>query len=118
MCDRRGRPIGGDITDAYYYDDSGYDDTESLMAAVRDDIDSCFGDSDLDDFIKMNGGSVESDGTEFHTSLALKKHSTEEYLACRDEAIDTIMGEIREGVELGIFPIQVPYTFNTIESDD
>lgn len=101
----------------YYYEGRSYDDLKELLIAVRDDLDACFSDSDLDYFIREIGG-VYYDGDEYLSSTALRHNNMKLYLESRREAIGGIMSEIKEGVEMGMFPIRVPCTYGVIECSD
>ena len=66
---------------AYWYQGEEFTELDTLMEAVRLDVDGYFGDSDL------------------------------------DSVIAGIVDRLRNSVELGELPADVPYTSGTIESD-
>ena len=101
----------------YYYDGISFSSIDNMIDAVRHDVDFSFGDADLDRILRDNG-SAEIDGLGLSTSSALKRHSYSEYRKRRNDIIDQIVSEVREGVELELFPIRVPYTYNVIECSE
>lgn len=101
----------------YYYDGMSFNDIDNMIDAVRHDVDFSFGDADLDRILRDHG-CAEIDGLGLSTSLALKRHSYSEYRKRRNDIIDQIVSEIREGVELELFPITVPYTHGVIECSE
>lgn len=103
--------------ETYYYDGNSYEDMDEVLEAVRQDVDLNFGDADFDDILRSNGG-TEVDGIGFATSSSLKRHSYQEYKIYRAEIIDRVVSEVREGMELELFPIRVPFTFGVIECSE
>lgn len=101
----------------YYYDGISFNDIDNMIDAVRHDVDFSFGDADFDRILRDNG-SAEIEGLGLSTSMALKRHSYTEYRKRRNEIIEQIVSEVREGVELELFPIRVPYTYNVIECNE
>lgn len=87
------------------------------MKAVRNDVDFNLGDSDIDAYLRGNGG-IYVDGNRVTTSLALKRSSFTAYREKREEIVNWITSEIREGVVSGFFPLPVPFTYNVIESGE
>lgn len=102
---------------AYWYQGEEFTELDTLMEAVRLDVDGYFGDSDLDSVIAQRGGRVEADGTEYRTAVSLKRGNLSAYRAMRDEIVAGIVDRLRNSVELGELPAEVPYTSGTIESD-
>ena len=101
----------------YYYDGRSFDGKEEVITAIRHDLDFSLGDSDLDAYLRSNGG-VCVDGTGCMTAMALKRHSPTAYREVREEFIDLIMSEVRDGIEEGGFPMRIPFTDNILESSD
>ena len=102
---------------AYWYQGEEFTELDTLMEAVRLDVDGYFGDSDLDSVIAQRGGRVEADVTEYRTAVSLKRGNPSAYRAMRDEIVAGIVDRLRNSVELGELPAEVPYTSGTIESD-
>ena len=102
---------------AYWYQGEEFTELDTLMEAVRLDVDGYFGDSDLDSVIAQRGGRVEADGTEYRTAVSLKRGNPSAYRAMRDEIVAGIVDRLRNSVELGELPAEVPYTSGKIESD-
>ena len=98
---------------AYWYQGEEFTELDTLMEVVRLDVDGYFGDSDLDSVIAQRGGRVEADGT----AVSLKRGNPSAYRAMRDEIVAGIVDRLRNSVELGELPAEVPYTSGTIESD-
>ena len=77
----------------FYYDGMAYRSRDELLTAVRNDLDFCIGDSDLDDYLRQTGGAF-VDGETVMTSFALKRSNYTAYREVRNEFLDTIMSEI------------------------
>jgi hypothetical protein len=103
--------------ETYYYDGRSYRDIRDALDAVRDDIDSSLGDSDIDAYLR-EGGPVVCDGEELRTASALRRTDRGLYLSIREELIDMVMSEIREGAEAGEFPIRVPFADTVLECSE
>ena len=101
----------------YYYDGRSYRDIRDALDAVRDDIDFSLGDSDIDFYLRENGPGI-SDGEELRTASALKRTDYGLYRTIRDELIDMVMSEIREGAMAGEFPIRIPFADTVLESSE
>lgn len=99
---------------AYYYDGVSYDEMGDVLNAVRNDLDFCLSDSDLDRYLRSSGG-VQVDGEYVVNSLALKRSSHLEYRNLRNEFIDCILSELNDSIESAGFPFRVPFTFGEIE---
>ena len=101
----------------FYYDGVAYRGKNELLAAVRNDLDFCVGDSDIDDYLRQAGG-VFVNGETLMTTVSLKRKDYKAYREVRNEFLDMIMSEIRDGLDTESLPIQVPFTFNAIEGSE
>ena len=101
----------------FYYDGMAYHSRDELLTAVRNDLDFCIGDSDLDDYLRQTGGAF-VDGQTVTTTYSLKRMDNNAYREVRNEFLDMIMSEIRDGLDTESLPIQVPFTFNSIEGSE
>ena len=102
---------------AYYYDGRSFRDIRDALDAVRDDIDLSLGDSDLDSYLRENGAVV-IDGEAYRTASALKRVDHSLYREIRDEFIERIMSDVRDGADSGEFPLRIPFTGNVLESSE
>ena len=100
--------------ETYYYDGRSYRDIRDALDAVRDDIDFSLGDSDIDFYLRENGPVI-CDGAELRTASALKRIDHGLYRTIREELIDMVMSEIRDGAEAGEFPIRIPFADTVLE---
>lgn len=100
----------------YYYRGDRFRSIDALLEAVRLDVDGYLGDSDLDIIIGRRGGSVMADGAEYFTAVSLRRGNPSAYREMRDEIVYGIIDDLRDKVEGGELPADVPYTMGTIES--
>ncbi|MGI6009508.1 MAG: hypothetical protein ACOX8X_05265 [Methanomethylophilus sp.] len=100
---------------AYWFRGERYEDLDSLMKAVRMEIDGYFGDSDLNAILSERGGITTSEGETFHTAAALKKKDPDSYRELRDDIIDSIVDGLYDAVSGGYLPQDVPYVEGTID---
>ena len=101
----------------FYYDGMSYRSRDELLTAVRNDLDFCVGDSDIDDYLRQTGGAFVN-GETVMTTFSLKRSDYTAYREVRNEFLDMIMSEIRDGLDTDSLPIQVPFTFNVIEGSE
>ena len=101
----------------FYYDGMSYRSRDELLTAVRNDLDFCVGDSDIDDYLRQTGGAFVN-GETVMTTFSLKRSDFTAYREVRNEFLDMIMSEIRDGLDTDSLPIQVPFTFNVIEGSE
>ncbi len=102
---------------AYYYDDRSFGSVDSLMRAVRNDIETHVEDRDIDGYLRENGGIV-VDGAELNTCQALKRADYRYYREVRQRFADYVASEVRDAVVSEMFPIRVPFTYGIIESSE
>lgn len=103
---------------AYWYNGDRFPTVDALMKDVELDIDAFFGDSDLDAVIRGRGGKVSAGGREYRTAVSLKRGDPAAYRALRDEIVSQLAEDVRDRVQRGDLPTDVPYTSGTVESDE